>query len=99
VCADADEVRWVCPGGGAKDELEGVWRVDGEARELGREVTECVRYRSKALAVLVYVQGAQLCGCKLDGRPFKRDRGLGNVTDLQAVCMTSIRDYKWNTYL
>jgi hypothetical protein len=83
VCAYANEVRRECAGRCSEDELEGILCVDFEAREFRGVVGQWGGYSSEPLAISVDIQGTKLgCG-KLDCRPFKCYRGLGDVPQLR----------------
>ena len=80
---DAKEIRWVYTSSCAQNKLEGVVCIQLEAGDLGGRVCHGRRDGSDALTVTIEVEGAKLCGSKLQTRPLKSNRCLCHIAKLR----------------
>lgn len=69
VCAHRQALTGIGAGRSAKDEVEGVFRVDGQTGDLGAQLV--ARDVACFATVAVQTQTAQFCSGQLDGLPFQ----------------------------
>lgn len=81
VGAHCQAVAGVSAGRGAQDEVEGVFAVDSQSRDLCAQLV--ARYVACLAAVAVQAQTTQFRRGQLYGVPFQHDRGLGGIAAAQ----------------